>query len=59
MQILLMVIGVNPVPANPIIIAGSAETAAEAISMGLGEYLAARTDFEHYASERKREFGLF
>jgi vacuolar iron transporter family protein len=38
-----------------IVTAGSAEIAAGAIAMGLGGYLAARTDVEHYASERKRE----
>ncbi len=35
--------------------AGLAEIAAGAIAMGLGGYLAARTDAEHYASERDRE----
>ncbi|MDP9017958.1 MAG: VIT1/CCC1 transporter family protein [Candidatus Eremiobacteraeota bacterium] len=38
-----------------IVTAGVAELAAGGISMGLGGYLAARTDFEHYHSERKRE----
>ncbi len=38
-----------------IIIAGLAEIAAGSISMGLGGYLAAKSDMEHYASERKRE----
>jgi VIT1/CCC1 family predicted Fe2+/Mn2+ transporter len=38
-----------------IITAGLAEVAAGAIAMGLGGYLAARTDAEHYASERERE----
>jgi predicted membrane protein (TIGR00267 family) len=38
-----------------IVTAGVAELAAGGISMGLGGYLAARTDFEHYGSERKRE----
>lgn len=38
-----------------IITAGLAEVAAGAIAMGLGGYLAARTDAEHYASERTRE----
>ena len=37
--------------------AGLAEIAAGAIAMGLGGYLAARTDQEHYESERQREFG--
>lgn len=38
-----------------IITAGSAEIAAGAIAMGLGGYLAARTEAEHYASEEARE----
>ena len=38
-----------------IVVAGLAEIAAGAIAMGLGGYLAARNDAEHYASERKRE----
>src|SRR5579863_2882422 len=38
-----------------VITAGLAEIAAGAIAMGLGGYLAARTDSEHYASERARE----
>ena len=38
-----------------IITAGLAEVAAGAIAMGLGGYLAARTDAEHYASEKARE----
>lgn len=38
-----------------IITAGLAEIAAGAIAMGLGGYLAARTNEEHYATERKRE----
>jgi vacuolar iron transporter family protein len=38
-----------------IITAGLAEIAAGAIAMGLGGYLAARTDVEHFASERARE----
>ncbi|MEO9170201.1 MAG: VIT1/CCC1 transporter family protein [Candidatus Baltobacteraceae bacterium] len=39
-----------------IVTAGVAELAAGGISMGLGGYLAARTDLEHYDSERAREF---
>jgi VIT1/CCC1 family predicted Fe2+/Mn2+ transporter len=35
--------------------AGLAEVAAGAIAMGLGGYLAARTDAEHYRSEWNRE----
>jgi VIT1/CCC1 family predicted Fe2+/Mn2+ transporter len=38
-----------------IITAGLAEIEAGSIAMGLGGYLAARTDAEHYASERARE----
>jgi VIT1/CCC1 family predicted Fe2+/Mn2+ transporter len=38
-----------------IVTAGLAEIVAGAIAMGLGGYLAARTDAEHYASEQKRE----
>ena len=38
-----------------VIIAGLAEIAAGSISMGLGGYLAGKTDAEHYAVERQRE----
>jgi VIT1/CCC1 family predicted Fe2+/Mn2+ transporter len=38
-----------------VITAGLAEIAAGSIAMGLGGYLAARTDAEHYASEHARE----
>ena len=38
-----------------VVIAGLAEIAAGSIAMGLGGYLAARSDAEHYASERLRE----
>jgi len=38
-----------------IVTAGLAEIAAGAIAMGLGGYLAGRSDSEHYASERERE----
>jgi vacuolar iron transporter family protein len=38
-----------------VVTAGLAEVAAGSIAMGLGGYLAARTDAEHYASERARE----
>ena len=38
-----------------VITAGLAEVAAGAIAMGLGGYLAARTDTEHYLSEYGRE----
>ncbi len=44
------------VAANGIIVtAGLAEIAAGSIAMGLGGYLAARSDAEHYANERDRE----
>jgi vacuolar iron transporter family protein len=39
-----------------IVTAGFAEIAAGSIAMGLGGYLAAKTDSEHYASELKREY---
>lgn len=38
-----------------IVTAGLAEIAAGSIAMGLGGYLAAKSDAEHYKSERKRE----
>lgn len=38
-----------------IVVAGLAEIAAGSIAMGLGGYLAARGDAEHYESERRRE----
>jgi VIT1/CCC1 family predicted Fe2+/Mn2+ transporter len=38
-----------------IVTAGLAEIAAGAIAMGLGGYLAARSDAEHYAHEQTRE----
>jgi vacuolar iron transporter family protein len=40
---------------NIIVIAGIAEIAAGSIAMGLGGYLAAKSDTEHYYSERQRE----
>jgi len=39
-----------------VVTAGLAEIAAGSIAMGLGGYLAARTDFEHYATECQREW---
>jgi VIT1/CCC1 family predicted Fe2+/Mn2+ transporter len=39
-----------------IVIGGLAEIAAGSIAMGLGGYLAARGDAEHYAQERVREY---
>src|SRR5438874_3685306 len=38
-----------------VVTAGLAEIAAGSIAMGLGGYLAARSDAEHYASEKRRE----
>jgi vacuolar iron transporter family protein len=38
-----------------VLTAGFAEIAAGSIAMGLGGFLAARSDAEHYASERRRE----
>ena len=38
-----------------VITAGLAEIAAGSIAMGLGGYLAAKSDFEHYFSEKRRE----
>jgi vacuolar iron transporter family protein len=40
---------------NLVVIAGMAEIAAGSIAMGLGGYLAARTDREHYLNELERE----
>lgn len=40
---------------NIVVTAGLAEIAAGSIAMGLGGYLAARTDSEHYETERRRE----
>jgi vacuolar iron transporter family protein len=41
--------------AGVVVLAGMAEIAAGAIAMGLGGFLAARTDQEHYQSELRRE----
>src|SRR6476619_3557209 len=41
---------------NIIIIAGIAEIAAGSIAMGLGGYLAGKTEQDHYNSELKREY---
>src|ERR1700742_2951635 len=38
-----------------VVVAGLAEIAAGSIAMGLGGYLAARSDAEHYANEEARE----
>ena len=39
-----------------IVIAGIAEIAAGSIAMGLGGYLAGKTEQDHYSSEQKREY---
>src|SRR3954463_6242859 len=39
-----------------IVIAGIAEIAAGSIAMGLGGYLAGKTEQDHYTSELKREY---
>jgi VIT1/CCC1 family predicted Fe2+/Mn2+ transporter len=45
------------VSSNGIVItAGMAEIVAGSIAMGLGGYLAGRTEVDHYNSELKREF---
>lgn len=44
------------ISSTPVIVtAGLAEIVARAIAMGLGGFLAARTDAEHYSAERARE----
>ena len=45
----------NLIPTRAIVIAGLAEIAAGSIAMGLGGYLAAKSDAEHYESELHRE----
>ena len=42
--------------ASIVVIAGFAEIAAGSIAMGLGGYLAAKTDLEHYRAEEQREY---
>ena len=44
------------VASRVVVVAGVAEIAAGALAMGLGGYLAARGDIDHYHSERSREF---
>jgi VIT1/CCC1 family predicted Fe2+/Mn2+ transporter len=46
----------NGITTAIVITAGIAEIAAGSIAMGLGGYLAGRTEVEHYESELKREF---
>jgi VIT1/CCC1 family predicted Fe2+/Mn2+ transporter len=41
--------------AHVVVLAGLAEIAAGSVAMGLGGFLAARGDADHYASERQRE----
>ena len=48
-------IAMSPAASSLVVTAGFAEIAAGSIAMGLGGYLAARTDTEHYESERQRE----
>ena len=45
----------NPHASSLVVTAGLAEIAAGSIAMGLGGYFAAKTDMEHYTSERERE----
>src|SRR5215469_6441434 len=45
----------SPHASTLVVTAGLAEIAAGSIAMGLGGYLAAKTDLEHYTSERERE----
>lgn len=47
---------VGPAHLNLIWIAGLAEIAAGSIAMGLGGYLAGKTEVDHYNSELKREY---
>jgi VIT1/CCC1 family predicted Fe2+/Mn2+ transporter len=47
--------GVAAATSRLVVVAGLAEIAAGSIAMGLGGYLAARTDEDHYESEKQRE----
>ncbi len=49
-------VAASPHAAQLVVTAGLAEIAAGSIAMGLGGYLAAKTDLEHYESEREREY---
>ena len=49
-------VAANPHATALVVTAGFAEIAAGSIAMGLGGYLAAKTDSEHYASELEREY---
>src|SRR5437899_3576433 len=48
-------VAASPHASTLVVTAGLAEIAAGSIAMGLGGYLAAKTDSEHYASEKIRE----
>ena len=48
-------VAANPNATGIVVTAGFAEIAAGSIAMGLGGYLAAKTDSQHYVSERQRE----
>ncbi len=47
--------GIRRVRPRVVVTAGLAEIAAGSIAMGLGGYLAAKSDAEHYVSEKQRE----
>jgi vacuolar iron transporter family protein len=47
--------GIATATTSVVVTAGLAEIAAGSIAMGLGGYLAAKSDAEHYASEKTRE----
>jgi vacuolar iron transporter family protein len=47
--------GAEAITTSVVVTAGLAEVAAGSIAMGLGGYLAARSDAEHYANEKRRE----
>jgi VIT1/CCC1 family predicted Fe2+/Mn2+ transporter len=49
-------VAASPHASALVVTAGLAEIAAGSIAMGLGGFLAARTDAEHYASELDREY---
>lgn len=49
-------VGVTAITTNTIVAAGCAEIAAGAIAMGLGGFLAEKSNREHYDSELKREY---
>ena len=47
--------GMTMATSKLVVVAGFAEIAAGSIAMGLGGYLAGRSEAEHYASELRRE----